>query len=131
MKTNYTQYSVFSYYPSRITGERINLGIVFYRADKNPQFSFFYTQQWNRIKEFVYSDEISLFQTLSISLELLFDKYNKDENNTTTLKDIANLYDNDFYFSFSNPIAIDFREENEYKEIVEELLELYFPMDDF
>ena len=51
------EYSVLSYSPSIITGERINVGLLFHKSDDDV-CRFEYTRKWNRLLAF--DDEIDI-----------------------------------------------------------------------
>ncbi len=48
---NRIQFSVLSYYPSDITNENVNVGILFYNLDTNERF-FRTISKWNRLESF-------------------------------------------------------------------------------
>lgn len=51
------KYTVLRYFPSKIAGESINLGIIFVSED-NEERAFAHVQKWNRLKAF--DDEVNL-----------------------------------------------------------------------
>lgn len=54
---NRIDFSIFSYSPSIITNERINLGVLFHDANKN-ECQFEATKNWNRLQSF--DDELNI-----------------------------------------------------------------------
>lgn len=57
IKLSIVKFSVLSYYPSFITNENINIGILFELPEVKDAF-FYYTQKWDRIASF--DDELNL-----------------------------------------------------------------------
>ena len=51
------EYSVLSYSPSMITGERINVGLLFHKSDGDV-CRFEYTKKWSRLIAF--DDELDI-----------------------------------------------------------------------
>ena len=51
------KFSVLSYYPSFLTNENINIGILFELPEENETF-FYHTKKWNRVASF--DDEIDI-----------------------------------------------------------------------
>ncbi|MBX4271451.1 DUF3037 domain-containing protein [Clostridium estertheticum] len=103
-------FSVLSYYPSFITDESINLGILFHNVDEDIRV-FETTTNWNRIKHFDDEIDIEMLKDIligirtEVSQENLFnykekfsmEKYIKFYVNELKFPDITNATTNSFY----------------------------------
>ena len=62
------KYSVLRYSPSMLSGERINLGILF-SEESTGYHSFYYTKNFNRLKSFDDDLDKSVVKTLLAGIE--------------------------------------------------------------
>lgn len=55
--TELVEFSVLGYYPSIVTDENINVGILFHNIDRNERY-FYITRNWKRLEGF--DDELDI-----------------------------------------------------------------------
>ncbi len=92
------QFSVLSYYPSFVTQENINIGILFYNADSDEP-SFYFIKKWDRVKAF--DDELNI-NFMKEYLKGLSHELNKNlfnYNNKFDLRQLVKYYVNEYKFS--------------------------------
>lgn len=116
------KYSVLRYSPSRVSGEKINLGILF--SDENRGLhQFKYSKNFKRLKNF--DDEVSIEL-----VKKTLDGISLDVNNSLFKDDSFSIYNYiKFYinsFSFDEPKAIYYED---WDTIIEEINKSYFRFD--
>lgn len=117
------KYSVLRYSPSMVSGESINLGVLF--TDVYGEYrDFIHTLKWNRIKEF--DDELDI-EILKIILTSIKDEVSRSIFNINKQFDIdrfVSYYTNEYHFD--RPIEIDCEDIDEE---IQEATKLYLRYD--
>lgn len=99
-------FSVLSYYPSFITNENINIGILFYIQD-NGQASFYPIKKWDRVR--VFDDELDIdfmkdyLKGIAEEVENHLFNYQSDFN----MEGFVKFYVNEYKFSSIQSIQTD------------------------
>lgn len=116
------QYSVLRYSPRQITGEQINLGIIFDAPDDNYR-EFRWTKKFNRLTAFDDEVDVSVVKTLLQNIK-------EDVEGTVLsagvfdIEQYVKFYINDYHFEKPKKILYD-----DIHEIVESLNKTYFRFD--
>lgn len=113
------KYSVFRYSPSKVAGEIINLGILFFALDEDYR-DFKYSKRLTRLAKF--DDEVSIEMVRSllsgIQKEVRGDLFSYD---SFDIDEFTKFYVNDFFFDAPKIIAYE-----DLRDITERLHRLYF-----
>jgi len=103
------RFSILSYYPSFITNENINIGILFNIAENN-QTHFYSIKKWDRIKAF--DDELDI-DFMKDYLQGIADEVEGDLFNNQSkfnFEDFVKFYVNEYKFSSIQTVQTDDRE---------------------
>lgn len=116
-------YSVFRYYPSFVSGESINLGVLFYNESENYS-SFHHTKKFGRVAAF--DDEMNI-PFLKLMLSSLKKEFNNPiySENKIDIDQKTRYYMNEF--KFDKPIEINI--ENNLEETIENIKKIYLRFD--
>lgn len=115
------KYSVLRYSPSLLSGERINLGIVF-SEETTGYHSFYYAQNLSRIKRFDDELDLSVLKELLMGIEeeVEGDWFDKE----FSIDSFVKFYINDY--RFDDPQAIIYQD---LEETITSLKKAYFRFD--
>ena len=115
------KYSVLRYMPSQLSGEKINLGILF--SEENTGYhSFYYTKNFQRIKNF--DDELDK-KTLRNFLEEIKEETESEwDKKRFNIDEFVKFYINNFYFEKTASIIYE-----DLESMVESLKKSYFRFD--
>lgn len=103
---NNVQFSVLSYYPSFMTNENINVGILFYDANRDAA-QFYSVKKWDRVKAF--DDELDIDFMKDYLNGISFDVDNNLFNYRSNFdfKSFVRFYVNEYKFSNIQSVQID------------------------
>lgn len=114
------KYSILRYMPSHVTGESINLGILFY-DQPTGRCQFRHTRNYNRIMAF--DEEISR-KSIEVLLEGIEQEVNKGNKESFDMDKFIKYYINNFKFEKPHSIEYDNLDETQ-----ERLFTEYFSQD--
>ena len=115
------KYSVLRYSPSTLSGERINLGILF-SEESTGMHSFYYTKNLNRIKSF--DDELDKTALKELLIGISKEVEGEWNNTGFDIQKFTKYYINDFKFDRIQAITYETIEK-----IISELQKVYFRFD--
>lgn len=116
------EYSVLSYSPSTIVGERINIGIVFYNQTSD-YCVFEHTKKWSRLQSF--DDELNI-DFMKCYLEGIKHQLEPSVFDPKPMwRDVILNYANEFRFSSITKVHL----EEEFENFVEETKKIYLRFD--
>ena len=115
------KYSVLRYSPSPVSGERINLGILFYDEDTGDK-DFYFSHNFIRLKKF--DDELDTRAVRDMLIGIRDDITESINGYQFSIEEFTRFYINDYKFGSIKSIAY-----KEWDSIVERLKRTYFRFD--
>ena len=117
------EYSVLGYYPSAISGEKINVGILFHELDPGRR-TFYVMKNWERLEKFDNELDIPFFKKYltGIKRECEGDIFSIDDGFSIT----------DYIKSYSNELRFDFVKKSgevDPDQFMDEMEKLYMRLD--
>lgn len=119
--SNIIKYSVLRYSPSIVSGESINLGVLFSSDDYRE---FRYTRKYNRIREF---DDTLDIDTLKVLLSSIAEEVNPDIislNKSFSIESYVRFYCKEYCFSPIYSIAF-----SNIKKTIDDIMRIYLRFD--
>jgi len=117
------KYSVLRYFPSKIAGEAINLGIIFV-SENEEERAFAHIQKWNRLKSFDDEVNISLVKLLIEQMKEDVEGTLLNQGKVFSLEKYIRNYVNEFSFSQIERIPYE-----SFYETKEQIQKLYLKFD--
>lgn len=115
------RFSVLSYYPSFITTENINIGILFQNAETNSVY-FYTTQNWDRVRAF--DDELNINFMKDYLKGISYEAENHLFNNNFEIEEYIKYFTNEYKFLNVQSVQCD-----DVNEFIEETKKIYLRFD--
>lgn len=117
------QFSILSYYPSLLSNENMNVGILFSVA-KEHDFRFHMMKNWRRLSSFDDEVDVNFVKQYLLNLKNTYEQNLITHSDDLNMKDIIKYFANEFRFSpIRESVASD------YDAFVEETSKIYMRLD--